>query len=135
VGADLCLQGLTFVFTGVLDSIERDTGKELVKRYGGKTTDAVSGKTSYLVVGADAGESKLEQAKSKGVKILDEEGLFDLIRTLPAQTSTGGTLNLLFFKNNVTERKEEKKKKCLYILFGHQALPPSVPRKAKPPRA
>lgn len=35
VGAENCLAGLTFVFTGVLDGLSREDGQQLVKRYGG----------------------------------------------------------------------------------------------------
>lgn len=35
-GAENCLEGLTFVITGVLESIERDEAKSLIERYGGK---------------------------------------------------------------------------------------------------
>ena len=48
-GAPNCLEGLTFVISGVLDSIERDQASELIKKYGGRVTSAVSKKTNYLV--------------------------------------------------------------------------------------
>lgn len=35
VGNDNCLAGLTFVFTGELESLSREAGSDLVKRYGG----------------------------------------------------------------------------------------------------
>ncbi|KAI8618709.1 replication factor RFC1 C terminal domain-containing protein [Chytriomyces sp. MP71] len=79
VGAPNCLVGLTFVFTGELSSITRDDAQDLVKRYGGRVTGSVSGKTSYVVVGEDAGASKLTKAASLKVKTLDEDALFDLI--------------------------------------------------------
>ena len=50
-----------FVVTGVLESIERDDVQDLIKRHGGKVTQSVSKKTSYMVVGRDAGDSKLEK--------------------------------------------------------------------------
>ena len=34
-GVDGCLNGLTFVITGVLDSLEREQAEDLIKRYGG----------------------------------------------------------------------------------------------------
>lgn len=46
-----CLEGLTFVFTGIMESLHRDEATELVKILGGRVTNNVSGKTSYLVVG------------------------------------------------------------------------------------
>lgn len=60
-GQENCLEGLTFVITGVLESIERDDAVDLIQRYGGKVTGSVSKKTSYVVVGRDAGESKLNK--------------------------------------------------------------------------
>ena len=67
-GAENCLEGLTFVLTGVLDSLEREEAAELVKRYGGKVTGNVSGRTNYLVVGEDAGVSKLAKVREEGIK-------------------------------------------------------------------
>ena len=60
-GEENCLESLTFVITGVLESIERDDAVDLIQRYGGKVTGSVSKKTSYLVVGRDAGESKISK--------------------------------------------------------------------------
>uniref|UniRef100_A0A8C3TZJ3 Replication factor C subunit 1 n=1 Tax=Catharus ustulatus TaxID=91951 RepID=A0A8C3TZJ3_CATUS len=86
-GAENCLEGLTFVITGVLESIERDEAKSLIERYGGKVTGNVSKKTNYLVMGRDCGQSKCEKASTLGTKIIDEDGLFDLIRTMPGKKS------------------------------------------------
>jgi len=58
-GQDNCLEGLTFVVTGVLETVDRDDTKSLIERYGGKMTGNVSRNTSYVVVGRDAGETKL----------------------------------------------------------------------------
>ncbi|XP_075608411.1 replication factor C subunit 1 isoform X3 [Balearica regulorum gibbericeps] len=86
-GAENCLEGLTFVITGVLECIERDEAKSLIERYGGKVTGNVSKKTNYLVMGRDCGQSKREKASTLGTKIIDEDGLFDLIRTMPGKKS------------------------------------------------
>ncbi|XP_013887906.1 replication factor C subunit 1 isoform X2 [Austrofundulus limnaeus] len=86
-GAENCLEGCVFVLTGVLESMERDDAKTLIERYGGKVTGNISKKTSYLVQGRDSGVSKLEKAESLGTKILDEDGLLDLIRTKPGKKS------------------------------------------------
>lgn len=72
------LEGLTFVITGTLPTLSRDEAKELIQANGGKVTDSVSKKTSYLVVGEAAG-SKLDKARELGVPILDEAGLRALI--------------------------------------------------------
>ncbi|KIX94585.1 uncharacterized protein Z520_09631 [Fonsecaea multimorphosa CBS 102226] len=89
VGAENCLAGLTFVFTGVLNSLERSEGQNLVKQYGGKVTGAPSKRTSYVVIGSDAGPKKLETIRQLGIKTINEEGLFALIRQLPANGGDG----------------------------------------------
>ncbi|KAL7795197.1 replication factor RFC1 C terminal domain-containing protein [Trichoderma ceciliae] len=88
-GEEECLSGLSFVLTGVLQTIGRDEAQALVKRYGGKVTGQPSSKTSFVVLGGDAGPSKLAKIKSHGIRTIDEHGLFDLIRKLPAYGGTG----------------------------------------------
>ena len=56
-----CLDGLKFVIIGVLESIEREEAAGLIQRYGGKVTQSVSKKTSYVVMGQDPGEHKLSK--------------------------------------------------------------------------
>jgi len=68
------LAGLTFVITGTLPTLSRDEAKALIEGQGGKVTDSVSKKTSFLVVGEDAG-SKLAKATKLGVPTLDEAAL------------------------------------------------------------
>ena len=72
VAAQGPLSGKTFVVTGTLDSMSRDEAAAAIERLGGKVGSAVSRKTTYLVVGADAG-SKLEKAQALGVKTLTED--------------------------------------------------------------
>ena len=71
------LSGLNFVITGTLTR-PRDEIKAVIETQGGRVTGSVTGKTSYLVAGAEAG-SKLTRAEELGVKILDEAGLEALI--------------------------------------------------------
>jgi DNA ligase (NAD+) len=68
------LSGMTFVVTGTLPTLSRDGVKEFIEQNGGKVTDSVSKKTSYLVLGEAPG-SKHEKALSLGVPVIDEEGL------------------------------------------------------------
>jgi len=89
VGNEDCLTGLTFVFTGILESIDRDDAVNLVKRYGGKVTGAPSSKTNYVVLGSDAGPKKIETIRKNKIPTISEDGLFALIRTLPAHGGTG----------------------------------------------
>ncbi len=72
------LAGLTFVITGTLPVFSRDDAKDFIETHGGKVTDSVSKKTSYLVLGESPG-SKLDKARSFGVRILDEAGLRKLV--------------------------------------------------------
>jgi DNA ligase (NAD+) len=72
------LAGQTFVLTGTLASMSREEAAAAIERRGGKVTGAVSRKTSYLVVGADAG-SKLDKARDLGVPVLTEDELKALI--------------------------------------------------------
>ncbi|EON68021.1 hypothetical protein W97_07168 [Coniosporium apollinis CBS 100218] len=83
-GAENCLAGLTFVFTGLLQTLSREDGQALVKRYGGKVTSGPSKKTNFVVLGSDAGPKKLQTIRDNGIKTIDEDGLFELIRKLPA---------------------------------------------------
>ena len=55
------MDGLTFVITGILESIEREEAADLIQRYGGKVTQSVSKKTSYVIMGRDPGKSKLSK--------------------------------------------------------------------------
>src|SRR5919106_3664969 len=66
--------GLTFVITGTLPTFSREAAKEFIESNGGKVTDSVSKKTSYLLLGEAPG-SKYEKAQSLGVKIIGEEEL------------------------------------------------------------
>lgn len=88
-GAENCLLGMTFVFTGLLKTIGREEGQALVKRYGGKVTGAPSSKTTFVVLGDDAGPSKLTKIKQLNIKTIDENGLFALIRAAPANGGDG----------------------------------------------
>lgn len=71
--------GLTFVFTGELDSFTRAAAGELVKERGGRVSSLVTKETSYLVVGRDPG-SKLDRARELGIKILSEKEFKALIK-------------------------------------------------------
>ncbi len=76
----LPLNGLTFVITGTLSGLQREAAEDALRELGAKVSGSVSKKTSYLVVGADAG-SKLAKAQSLGVAILDEAALEQILKT------------------------------------------------------
>ena len=68
------LKGLRFVVTGTLANFSRDELKSYIKKFGGKVSDSISGKTNYLVLGENPG-SKLEKAKSLGLRVIGENEL------------------------------------------------------------
>lgn len=68
-------KGQTFVLTGTLPTLKRNEAKDLIEKAGGKVTSSLSKKTTYLVVGEEAG-SKLEKAIALGVNLLTETDLF-----------------------------------------------------------
>ncbi|KAI9355983.1 replication factor RFC1 C terminal domain-containing protein, partial [Zopfochytrium polystomum] len=108
VGAEDCLKGLSFVFTGELSSISRDKAQDLVKEYGGRVVGSVSGKTSYVIVGEEPGESKLRLAAEKKIKVLDEDQFFDLIRSKPANVDVPAPTSSRAKKVKVDDSQPEK---------------------------
>jgi DNA ligase (NAD+) len=74
------LTGMTFVVTGTLPNFSREQAKEFIEEYGGKVTDSVSRKTSFLLLGEEPG-SKFEKARSLGVKIISEDELRKMVRS------------------------------------------------------
>ena len=78
------LSGKSFVVTGRLQRSTRTQIEARIKSLGGTVLDSVTKKTSYLVVGEDAG-SKLARAQKLKTRILDED-MFDRLaagETLP----------------------------------------------------
>ncbi len=71
----------TFVLTGVLDNFTRSAAAGLIKERGGKVSSSVSRKTDFLLAGKSTG-SKLEAAKSLGVKVLTESEFLQMINYL-----------------------------------------------------
>ena len=68
-----------FVFTGTLSSMTREEAGEKVKAFGGKVSNSIGRKTSYLVAGDKTG-SKLIKAEKFGVKILSEQEFLEMVK-------------------------------------------------------
>jgi DNA ligase (NAD+) len=75
----LPLAGKTIVFTGTLEAMSRSEAKSRAEALGATVTSSVSGKTDYVVIGADAG-SKADKANALGVTTLDETQWLNLAR-------------------------------------------------------
>ena len=72
------LAGKTFVLTGSLKSLERDTAKQKIRERGGAVVESVSKKTSFVVVGENPG-NKAVRAAAFGVSQLSESEFLKLI--------------------------------------------------------
>ena len=76
---DARFAGMTFVLTGALTKFTRDQATEQIERFGGKASGSVSKKTTYVVVGENAG-SKERKARELGIPILSEDDFLNMIQ-------------------------------------------------------
>ena len=76
---DARFAGLTFVLTGALTKFTRDEATERIEHFGGKAAGSVSKKTSFVVVGENAG-SKERKARELGIPILSEDQFLEMIQ-------------------------------------------------------
>lgn len=76
---DTRFAGMTFVLTGALSLFTRDEVAAQIEQLGGKTAGSVSKKTTYVVVGENAG-SKLKKATELGIPVLSEEEFLRMIK-------------------------------------------------------
>lgn len=100
-----CLAGLTIVFTGVLPRLDRTASENLAKRYGAKVTKSISGKTSLVVLGDEAGPSKVKKIKELGIKAINEDGFIKLLRSMPAEGGDSEAAQKAKLKREEEERK------------------------------
>ncbi|HEX9153556.1 MAG TPA: NAD-dependent DNA ligase LigA [Candidatus Saccharimonadales bacterium] len=74
------LHGKSFVVTGTLASMSRDEAGEKIRNLGGTFQSSVGKDTSYLVVGANVGASKLKKADKLGTTQISEEKLLTILK-------------------------------------------------------
>ena len=79
VVTDARFSGMTFVLTGALSMFTRDEATEKIELFGGKVAGSVSKKTSFVVVGENAG-SKERKARELGIPILTEADFLEKIQ-------------------------------------------------------
>lgn len=88
-GQPNCLTGLTIVFTGILPNLTREDCEQLAVKYGAKVTKSLSGKTSLVVLGDEAGPAKVKKIKQHKIKAVDQSGFLMLIKGMPAEGGDG----------------------------------------------
>ena len=76
---DARFAGMTFVLTGALSKFTREEATEKIELFGGKASGSVSKKTTYVVVGENAG-SKERKARELGIPILSEDDFLTMIQ-------------------------------------------------------
>ena len=119
VGAPNCLENVSFVLTGLNESLTRDEATELIKKYGGVIRSAISGKTNYLLAGFEMEDgrpitegSKYKNALAKGTKIINEDELFTIIReSNPAESAKAEAQQIIELRKR--EEMEMKKQEEL----------------------
>jgi DNA ligase (NAD+) len=78
-GSSSPIVGATIVFTGTMLQGKRSDMEKHAKSLGAKVAKSVTSKTTYLVAGTKVGETKINDAREKGVKVLLEQEYLDLI--------------------------------------------------------
>jgi len=76
---DTRFAGMTFVLTGALSKFTREEATEKIELFGGKASGSVSKKTTYVVVGENAG-SKERKARELGIPILSEDDFLEMLK-------------------------------------------------------
>ena len=73
------LAGESVVLTGTLSRFKRSEAQAKIEALGGVCQNAVTGKTTLVIAGEDAG-SKLEKARAKGIRVIGEEEFLKILR-------------------------------------------------------
>lgn len=76
---DTRFSGKTFVLTGALTKFTREEASQKIELLGGKVSGSVSKKTSFVVVGENAG-SKERKARELGIPLLTEDDFLEMIQ-------------------------------------------------------
>jgi hypothetical protein len=144
------LAGKTFVMTGVFPelgggvglSVGKDKARALIETFGGVVRSAISGQTTHLLVGTEPGASKVSQARSRNVTLVN---VGDLQKCLnlgdeAAREELGQDKVIIeafsggFYGNSKAYEMSSEKLQYLAGLKDLDALPPTPP-KPKPPKS
>ncbi|XP_005181649.1 replication factor C subunit 1 [Musca domestica] len=123
-GKPNCLAGLTFLVTGVLESLERDEACSIIKEYSGKVMTTVGKRLNYLIAGEDSGPKKLAQADEFNVKIITEDDFLNLIREKSGMKVENGG-----HEDNEKPTTSPKKKEDVKIKKEKHSTPPEKKHK------
>lgn len=74
------LTGKNFVISGTLD-MDREEAAEKIRALGGTFQSSVGKTTTYLVLGENPGQSKVDKAEKLGTKIVDEAGFKKILES------------------------------------------------------
>lgn len=100
-------KGSTFYATGVLDTITYASLKRLIHHWGAKYSRFGSN-VDFLVVGRDPGPSKVKRAQLMGMKVLNEQELYELVTSLINNEAKFPTKKVIYY--NCGGEKTTKKK-------------------------
>lgn len=73
------LEGLTFCFTGKLETMKRAEAEQLVAENGGEAKKGVVKNLSYLVTNSTEPTAKYRKAQEQGTKIISEQEFLDMV--------------------------------------------------------
>jgi len=82
-GIDTVFSNKSFVLTASLEHFSREEAGEKIMKFGGKVVSSVSKKTDFVLAGEAPG-SKLDKAKTLGVKILSENDFLEMLKSTAA---------------------------------------------------
>lgn len=75
---DSSLEGRTFVLTGTVPGLKRESIRQMIESRGGRVTSSLSSSTDYLLLGEAPG-SKLQKAQEYGTKIISKQEFLELL--------------------------------------------------------
>ncbi|UGU16111.1 NAD-dependent DNA ligase LigA [Sinomicrobium kalidii] len=73
------LKELTFVVSGVFETLSRNELKKHIEDNGGKVASSISSRTSYVVAGDNMGPSKKDKAEKLGIPIISEHEFLEMM--------------------------------------------------------
>lgn len=74
------LEGNIIVVSGIFETLSRNELKKLIEDNGGKVSNSISSKTSFIVAGKNMGPSKKQKALSLGISVITENEFLQRIK-------------------------------------------------------